>query len=226
VKGVITMGEVPNYLDMLKMKDDKDFDGLTTIMVDASLGDETRQDAARALGKILDQRALLSLLEGLRSVNEDQKQVIETIKESLRNLHGSASSAYEELVEATRDKRWWVREQALLLLGSTPYKSHENTQLFIDALDDEHDRVRLMGVMILEGRVDVPSLVKALKHSSELVRWRAASALGSDYVRWNTRELSIPALQEALNDPSERVRKNVQKSLQLVLDFKKTADCR
>jgi len=166
----------------------------------------TRKEAAVALKKIADKRALFPLINALKYEKwHDKYAVMASVRENAAEALGLLrdKNAVEPLIKALRtDKDEDVRWKSSWALGNIGDKNAVEPLMY--ALDDEHRRVRKSAVSAL-GKIgdkkSVESLISALNDENYRVRKYAALSLGKI-----GDERAIKALINALSDPDCDVR--------------------
>ena len=135
---------------------------------------EVRKNAAEALGKIKDPRAVEPLIEALK---DKDFRVRWNAAEALGEI--GDPKAVKPLIAALKDENSGVRSSAAFALGEI--QDPRAVEPLIEALKDEDSDVRRRAATAL-GKIQDPRavepLIEALKDEDSGVRWRAAKALG------------------------------------------------
>ncbi len=184
-----------------------------------SKSNSARQEAAVALGKLGDARAVEPLIAIFK---ESDWEVKRSAAEALVELRGSA---VEPLIAALKERNEYVRESAAGVLGQLGAQL-EDTALrarmvepLIAALKDSDWRVRENVAEALGKLGDAPAvepLIAALKDSVSFVRESAVKALGElgvQLVDTVPRAWMVEPLIAALKDSDKDVRENAAEAL-------------
>jgi HEAT repeat protein len=194
----------PNIVNIDYLEENRDVEGLIMALKDQDY--LTRKEAARALKKVGDERAVNALVEALRYKSWHSDYVIlnavrENSAEALGKIGDERATPYLiESMEEDPDEE--VRLKAALALGEIG--DPEATDALIAALEDKSGSVRRTAAnslgMIGDHRA-VPYLIETLEDSDWHVRKYAAVALGK-----MKDEKAIPILLEAMDDEDADVR--------------------
>ena len=213
-------------------KNGKDVDSLIKNLQDND--SSIRQNAADALGKLNDTRAIDPLIQALKdndflvrlnaanALGNIGKPAVEPLIRALKDndflvRYNAAwalgkindARAVEPLILALKDDNSTVRSNAAFALGNLNDTDALNP--LIQALDDEDAHVRAGAAWSLGNAKDkraVDPLIFALKDNSSEVRLRSAEALG----KMNDKRATNPLIC-ALNDTDHDVRSEAMKSL-------------
>jgi hypothetical protein len=220
-----------------KIKVIGDFNEVTRAL--QSLDDDTREEAARALGELKDPRGVTPLISALKDPNHyvrreaakslghlgDERAIpvlINALKDDDRSGREGAAEglaemkdkALDPLIKSLKDPDWHVRMGALVSLRIIGDKKVISD--IIDTLKDENRFVRREAVKSLgrigDERMVVP-LTEALRDEDRSVRMRAVGALakyGGDS--------TIEPLIEALKDSDSGVRLRAVQALEETKD--------
>jgi len=144
------------------------------VLQDQRKDPEVRKNAAEALGKIKDPRAVEPLIEALK---DKDFRVRWNAAEALGEI--GDPKAVKPLIAALKDENSGVRSSAAFALGEI--QDPRAVEPLIEALKDEDSDVRRRAATAL-GKIQDPRavepLIEALKDEDSGVRWRAAKALG------------------------------------------------
>lgn len=194
--------------DIGDLKEKKDVEGLIDAL---QYGEESteykdykvRSDAAEALGNFEDEKVIKALIRAFKDVEDVRFHVA-------RNLGRFDGSAVPFLIETLQDSDEDMRRDAAWMLGNIG--DERAIPPLTEALKDPDEEVRFHVARNLGKFKEraVPFLLDALKNSDEHVRRYAAWILG---VIGDKR--AIPALENALNDPSDYVHKGAEQALKM-----------
>jgi HEAT repeat protein len=203
----------------------------------SALNDEdwaVREDAAAALGRLKDARAVMPLIVLLRdedravrqaaigalaSIGEPSVEVLgRCLQDESLEVQEAASQilagigddrVFEPLVEALGSPDWIVRMHAAKALGRM--REPEAVPALVPLLQDKVKAVReeTAGALAAIGTASIPSLVAALRHDEWLVRLHAVEALG----KLRTPEAVEPLLFALFNDRDSAIREDVVRAL-------------
>jgi HEAT repeat protein len=161
-----------------------------------------------------------SLIRGLRDEDDTVRKVA---VEFLADQGAISQSAVQALTVALKDKLAGVREGAARALGEIGAEARDATPALLVTLRDEDREVREQSAKSLgivgphaNGALTkeiVTSLGRALKDEEGDVRMHAARSLGR---MGNEAKAATAALNEALKDTDERVRKDASETLQKI----------
>ena len=189
---------------------------LIVVLQDQRKDPEVRKNAAKALGKIQDPRAIGPLIVAL--VDEDP-EVNKAVFEALKSFPGwgksdAANRVVPELIVVLQDQRKdpEVRKNAAEALGKI--KDPRVVEPLIAALKDENSGVRRIAAWALGVIQDpraVEPLITALKDEYSEVRWHAAWSLGEIQD-----PRAVEPLIEALKDEDSGVRLSAAWSLEKI----------
>ena len=186
------------------LEEEKDVEGLVKALKDQDY--LTRKEAARALKKVGDERAVLPLIEALRYKTwHSDYIVLSAVRENSAEALGKIGDprAIPSLVDSMEgDPDEEVRLKAAWALGEIG--DPLAVDALISALEDNNWSVRRTAANslgIIGDNTAVPALIHALEDSDWHVRKYAAVALGK-----MRDERAIPVLLEALDDEDADVR--------------------
>lgn len=173
---------------------------------------DTRKEAAIALGKVKDKRAVEPLIEALKDRNRDVRRESTFALGEIKD-----TKAVAPLIFVLEDKDWWVRSTTALALGKI--KDNRAVEPLINALDDDEWYVRNSAAEALLQMKDnraaqaisrfLSQTIRALSHNADPeIRRKAALILGT---LKDTN--AVEPLTKALNDKSHNVRVNAIRSL-------------
>lgn len=153
-----------------KMEKNKDIDSLLLALRNEN--NDVRREAAEALGRIGDVKAVEPLIKTFVDMNE---QVRHSAAEAVGRI---GESAIEPLSRALRDGEMIVRMQAVRALGKIG--SAKAVELLIGAFmtDDWGFQILISDILTQTGERAVEPLIHALKHEFGSVRKGAAMGLG------------------------------------------------
>lgn len=186
------------------LEEEKDVEGLIRALKDKDY--LTRKEAARALKRVGDERAVNALIESLRYKSWHSDYVIlSTVRENSAEALGKImdTRAIPALIQAMEDDPdEEVRLKAALALGELG--DEKAVDALITALEDSNWSVRRTAANAL-GRIGddraVPYLIKTLEDKDWHVRKYAAVSLGK-----MRDKKAIPVLLEAMDDEDADVR--------------------
>lgn len=186
------------------LEEEQDVEGLIRALKDKDY--LTRKEAARALKKVGDERAVPALIESLRYKSwHSDYVVLSSVRENSAEALGKIrdTRAIPALIQSMEDDPdEEVRLKAALALGELGDK--EAVDALIAALDDSNWSVRRTAANAL-GRIGdhraVPYLIKTLEDKDWHVRKYAAVSLGK-----MRDKKAIPVLLEAMDDEDADVR--------------------
>jgi HEAT repeat protein len=193
-----------------------------------------REDAAVALGRLKDARAVVPLAFLLRDedravrqaaigalasigepavevlgrcLHDESLQVQEAASEILAGI--GDDRVFEPLVQALGSTDWIVRMHAAKALGRM--KEPGSVSALVPLLHDKVKAVReeAAGALAAIGTASIPSLVLALRHDEWLVRLHAVEALG----KLRSPEAVQPLLFALFNDRDSAIREDVVRAL-------------
>lgn len=193
-----------------------------------------REDAAAALGRLKDARAVMPLtvllrdedravrqaaigaltsigepaVEALgRCLNEESLQVQEAASEILAGI--GDGRVFDPLVKALGSTDWIVRMHAIKALGRIG--EPEAVPALVPLLQDKVKAVReeAAGALAAIGTASIPSLVQALRHEEWLVRLHAVEALG----KLKSPDAVEPLLFALFNDHDSAIKEDVVRAL-------------
>lgn len=156
-----------------ELKGNKDVEGLINALEDSD--ELVRGNAAGALGRIGDRRAVLPLINALEDSDEYVRKWAATALGDIGDKR-----AVESLINALEDKDEDVRKWAVYALDRIGDK--RAVEPLINALGDKDEDVRVKAASALDSIGDkraVKSLINALGDENKGVRVMAAGALGS-----------------------------------------------
>ena len=205
-----------------------------------------REEGARALGKISDERAVGPLIKGLQ---DESEKVRSSAARSLGEI--GDKRALEPLIEALADKEWMVKSAASYALGKIG--DERAVEPLIAVLKDESEETRrsaASALAVLGDQRAVEPLIEALQDTL-LVKERAAEALGwlgdaravepllkviASWPSWSSwqvvgvalgrigDEQGMKALRAYLKDPGQKLRVTAADSLLQVGELKPGGD--
>ena len=173
---------VPHFIDALKGEEDDTeklgedvvIDGDSDVVAYSHSVDwfekEEKQYAARALGKLGDERAVPVLIDAL---NDDDRTLRAYVAGALGNL--GDKRAVPSLISILGDEDSWVRREAALALGELG--DERAVDPLINALNDDEGIVRLYALRALGNLKDtraVPHVVDALRGDNSWRQWIGA----------------------------------------------------
>lgn len=162
---------------------------------------EVRSDAVEALGNFEEEKVIKALIRAFKDVEDVRFYVA-------RDLRKFGRSAVPFLIDTLKDPDEDMRRDAAWMLGNIG--DERAIHPLTEALKDPDEEVRFHVARNL-GKFEepaVPFLLDALEDQDEHVRRYAAWILG--VIR---DDRAILALEKALNDPSDYVRKGVEQAL-------------
>ncbi|MBZ0298291.1 MAG: HEAT repeat domain-containing protein [Anaerolineae bacterium] len=166
-----------------------------------------RENAAIALGRIGDARAVAPLVVALKDKNGDVRSSAASALGGIRDTR-----TIEPLIDALKDADWTVRSSAAYALGEI--RDVRAVEPLITALKDEDDDVRRSAADALGEIADmraVEPLIAALKDSNEVIRHSAVNAL--TYIE-DVRIVEPPIA--ALEDEYEYIRSDAADALEQI----------
>ncbi len=189
--------------DVDKLEEQKNVEGLILALKNEDY--LVRKDAAIALKRIGDERAVEALIEALKYENwEDDYTVLIAVREHAAEALGiiGDKKAVNPLIEALKDVDEDVRWKAAVALGNIGDPSA--VEPMIDCLNDDNWNVR-KNIAIALGKIGddraFNSLLKTMDDKDWHVRKYAAAAIGKI-----GNEMAIDPLVKALNDEDNDVR--------------------
>jgi HEAT repeat protein len=163
-----------------------------------------RCSAADALGKIGDVRAVEHLIEALKDEDEHMREWAAVGLGGIKDTR-----AVEPLIRGLKDKAWGVRLQAKKALDKLGWKPRDNTEKAYYIIATPWDR---WDELVRLGKPIVEILIDALKDEYDLVRMKAAMALGEI-----GDERALEPLTQILNDKFEDVQKRAKEALEKIM---------
>ncbi len=154
------------------------------------------------------------------ALQSDDAELRRELQFTLAAIGPAAAPAIPQLVKSLRDDDQEIRYSAIYALGRIGEQAKDACPELIELLqsDDQFTRVAAVWAMtrIDPGRPEiaeagVPLLSEALQSERELLRAEAAATLGE---LGDSAKSALPALKEALNDPSTEVRQAAQRALE------------
>jgi HEAT repeat protein len=188
--------------DVDKMMAKKDIKGLIKALKYRE--SDVQKLAALYLGEIRDSRAVEHLIKALKDKDKSMRQWAAVGLGGIKD-----ERVVEPLIQGLKDKAWDVRLQvkkALDKLGWKPRDDTERAYYIIATPWDRWDELARLGKSIVE------ILIDALKDEYDLVRMKAAIALGEIKVA-----SAVEPLTQALRDESNAVQKAAKEALEKIM---------
>ena len=153
----------------------------------------------------------------LHAMKDENAKVREMATSAIGSVNPLPDGALAELLAALKDKDPEMQWSAASALGRGRPQTPAAASALLEGLKAKDKSLRISAAFALGqfGAAErvVPALIALLKEKEETTREVAAEALGC--IGPAAKE-SIPALQEALNDPNEEVRKSVDSALKSI----------